>query len=145
MLLSIPTVIAFLADRECGREYGVGLRGRFLLLRRLRRNARRIETLSNVVEHLELVGAILRLPASVPGDVVECGCYRGRVSVNLSLACAAVGRRLVSCDSFAGLPEPNEYDREHHAVHTGSASPYWQGRFAASRRRSRPTWSDTVI
>lgn len=53
--------------------------------------------------HVVLAEAILSIPKSVPGVVVECGCWKGASSASLSLVCALTGRRLVVCDSFAGL------------------------------------------
>jgi O-methyltransferase len=50
---------------------------------------------------------------AVPGAVVECGCFKGGSTARLSLACAATGRSLVVYDSFEGLPEPEQGDRQH--------------------------------
>ena len=47
------------------------------------------------------------MPPELKGDVVECGCYLGGSSVNISLVCALTGRRLLIYDSFEGLPEPS--------------------------------------
>ncbi len=130
-LLTLPVVVDFLRTREIGAAYGVGPWRKLELLGRFRRNIRRVSTLSDFREHMELAAAILRVPPSVEGDVVECGCYVGGSSVNLSLVCALVGRRLLICDSFEGLPEPDEHDRVHVAVHGGHVDTYYKGRFAA--------------
>ena len=129
---TLPIVVRFLYDRRTGGQYGVGVWQKLKLLVRFWRNRRRVETLSSIMEHMELAAAVLRVPASVQGDVVECGCYVGGSAVNLSLVCALVGRRLVICDSFEGLPEPREYDRMHFAVHIGYTEVYYKGRFAAT-------------
>ena len=131
LLLTLPVIMIFLRTKAIGGDYGVGSWKKFKLLRRIRRNIRRIETLSDFREHMELAAAILRVPRSVAGDVIECGCYLGGSSVNLSLVCAIVGRRLIICDSFEGLPEPSEYDRSHLAVHVGHTDQYRKGMFAA--------------
>jgi O-methyltransferase len=131
-LHTMPSVVAFLRDDAIGGDYGVGWREKLDLLRSFRRNTRHVETLSEVYEHMELAAAILRMPRSTPGDVVECGCFVGGSTVNLSLVCQLVGRRLIVCDSFQGLPAPAEYDRLHPAVHTGHVDEYYEGRFAAS-------------
>ncbi|MCB5174377.1 TylF/MycF/NovP-related O-methyltransferase [Microvirga lenta] len=128
----LPRALAFINDPSIGRDYGIGRREKLRLLLAFARNIRSVENLCTVPEHLELAAAILRLPRTMPGDVVECGCYVGSMSVNLSLACKLVGRRLIICDSFQGLPPPKDYDRAHHAVHTGHTDEYWEGRFAAS-------------
>ncbi len=132
LLGAVPFVLTFLTDREVGREYGVGFTGKLRLLLKFARNAGGLETLSSIKEHMELAAAIFAVPASVAGDVVECGCYLGGSSVNLSLVCELVGRRLVIFDSFEGLPEPGEYDRTHVYLHYGTTDDYYKGRFAAS-------------
>src|ERR1700688_2891986 len=129
---ALPPLLNFLLDSEIGGGYGVGFAAKLRLFLRFRRNTRSMETLSNVREHLELASAILRIPSALKGDVVECGCYVGGSSVNLSLACALAGRRLVIYDSFQGLPEPSEQDRIHVNPHAGNVDEYYEGRFAAS-------------
>ena len=57
---------------------------------------------------LRIADFILRLPANLPGDIVECGVFKGGASCKLSLVAAATGRRLVLCDSFQGFPEGAE-------------------------------------
>jgi hypothetical protein len=131
LLLALPVIIVFLRTKAVGGDYGVGTWQKLELLRRIRRNIRQIETLSDFREHMELAAAILRVPPSVKGDVIECGCYLGGSSVNLSLICGMVGRRLVIFDSFEGLPEPSEYDRSHSAIHVGHTDHYRKGMFAA--------------
>jgi O-methyltransferase len=124
--------IHFLADRKAGEPYSIGAFARFRLLLKILRNRRHILTLSSPLEHLEMAAAILSIPPSVKGDVIECGCYLGGSTANLSLVCSLVGRRLVVCDSFAGLPVPSPEDRAHYAVFTGHTDLYEEGRFTAS-------------
>lgn len=128
--MRLPAILRFLLAKDCSHEYSVGFTQKVALLWHMWRNARRVETLSTIPEHLEMASALLRVPRSIPGDVIECGCYKGGSSVNLSLVCALVGRRLVICDSFEGLPEPAEYDRFHFVAYTGHTNWYVRGRFA---------------
>jgi hypothetical protein len=128
---ALPALIAFLLDRDAGAAYGVGVRKKLGLVRKVNANVRALAALSSSVEHLEMVRTILRLPRATPGDIVECGSYVGGSAVNLSLACALVGRRLVVCDSFEGLPDPAAYDREHATASLGQSIKYYEGRFAA--------------
>jgi Macrocin-O-methyltransferase (TylF) len=140
-LLKLPFLVSFVASRSAGREYGIGPREKLRLVAAFRRNNKRVETLSSIVEHLELADALLRLPRSAQGVVVECGCYRGGSTVNLSLVCAIVGRKLVVCDSFRGLPEPAEHDRGHVSPHHGEDQKYQEGQFAASLESVRENLS----
>lgn len=133
LLRSLPAIQNFLASEEIGGNYRIGFWAKLKLLIRFYLNTRRIDTLSDFREHMELAAALLRIPSSTEGSVVECGCYMGGSTSNLSLVCAMTGRKLIIFDSFAGLPEPREYDRWHHAVHVGHTDIYYKGRFAAAR------------
>lgn len=94
-----------------GSAYGLGPLQRYRMVRRMQRNAKAITSMSNWRQHLLMVEDILDIPKGTPGDVVECGCFNGGSTANLSLACAATGRRLFVCDSFEGLSDPEEYEK----------------------------------
>ena len=134
----------------------------------MRRNLRAVTSASGFLEQLFIVTRLLNL--EVPGVMVECGTYKGGSAVNFSLACELVNRRLVICDSFAGLPRPSEQDRTHSTI-DGMTDDYeagwWRGTLAEVRGNitrygaidrcsprtsicptpgsaaSRPTWSRT--
>lgn len=61
--------------------------------------------------------------------VVECGCFLGGTSTNLSLACALAGRQLVLYDSFEGMPPP--------APGETLAQPEWTGGLRGSLEEVR--------
>src|SRR5262249_21421141 len=73
-------------------------------------NNARTETLSSSRAHLVMAMKLLELPPDVQGDVVECGCFKGAMTVNLSIVCQLTGRRLKVYDSFEGLPPPRKRD-----------------------------------
>lgn len=132
--LRLPQLFSFVFSSEIGAAYGLGARRKLKMLYRFRLNNRRVERGSTIVEHLELAKAVLQIPRDVKGDVVECGCYKGGVSVNLSLVCEATGRRLLICDSFEGLPPVEEHDQVHVAPHhraEGHTGFYEEGEFSA--------------
>jgi len=114
-----------------GQEYGATPLKRLRLLMRIRANNKAIPGLTTWQQNVVLAEAILNLPRSLNGDVVECGAFGGASTVNLSLVCALTGRRLFVCDSFEGLPKPEEAER--HTIVAGSkAYYYWQqGEYAA--------------
>jgi hypothetical protein len=64
----------------------IGLAVRFFL------NTIRMSSLSSYRAHLVMAIKLLELPPDLRGDVVECGCYKGGMSVNLSLVCKITGR-----------------------------------------------------
>jgi len=79
-----------------------------------------------------LVAQILSLPRSLRGDVVECGCFKGSSTASLSLACSLVGRKLVACDSFAGLPRPKKHDLVHLSLDARRYETYKEGDFCGT-------------
>jgi O-methyltransferase len=131
---SIHTILFYLAKKDIGQDYEVGSWAKLRLLIRFYRNTRQIETLSDFREHMELAAAVLRVPRSTEGAIVECGCFVGGSTANLSIVAAMTGRQLIVFDSFAGLPEPKEYDRWHHAIAAEHTDVYYKGRFAATRK-----------
>lgn len=133
----LPILALFLLDPTAGSGYGLGRVDKLRMYFRFRRTKRSIETLSNVREHLEMALALLRIPPTVSGCVVECGCYRGGSTANLSVACAAAGRTLIVYDSFAGLPEPGDSDRVQDNPFYGDVDEYVAGRFAAGLEEVR--------
>lgn len=94
-----------------GAPYGIGPLRRLRMVLQVKRNAQRITSASNWRQHILMVEDILKLPQHLKGDAVECGCFNGSATTSLSLACAATGRRLFVCDSFEGLPDPEDYER----------------------------------
>lgn len=103
-----------------------------VLLIRIVRNRLRVTSATGFVEQLAMISALLRLPASVEGSVVECGCYLGGSTTNLSLAAKLVGRKLYVFDSFRGLPEPKLKDVRHLAMNVGEFHRYTQGSWCGS-------------
>lgn len=73
-------------------------------------NHLRVESGTSWRAHLVMAMKLLEIPAKTRGDVVECGCWKGGATVNLSLICAITGRKLRVYDSFEGLPPPKEGD-----------------------------------
>ena len=71
--------------------------------------------------------AVLRIPKASTGCLVECGSFKGASTASLSLVARLCGRSLEVFDSFAGLPEPAEDDREHRLMHWGELHTYEKG------------------
>jgi hypothetical protein len=88
-----------------GAAYGVGTRRRAWLALRFQRIVAAIPSGTAALAQIVLAREILSIPPSVRGDVVECGAWKGASSASLSLVCRLARRRLLICDSFAGLPE----------------------------------------
>lgn len=129
-VFSFLYVFIFVMNRA-GKQYGVSRWKKLRLAVKILRNHSKISALTTWQQHLLLVEEILKVPADVRGDVVECGCFNGSSSVVLSLACGLIGRRLFVCDSFEGLPPPKEDEK--HTYHSATAESYdWQeGEFSS--------------
>ena len=111
-----------------GAAYGVGRRDRVRMAAAFQRTLRALPAGTTVLSQIALAREILSLPPSLPGDLVECGAWKGASAACLSRVAAAVGRRLVICDSFAGLPD--EGRRLYLSRHTGSYGYLAEGLFA---------------
>jgi hypothetical protein len=131
-ILIMPLLLSGFFARSTGREYGIGLFAKVRLILRIRRNVRRVICASHWLEHVAMATAILRIPRAFEGCVVECGCYKGGSTTNLSLVSALCGRELVVFDSFAGLPEPDPQDRVHLLVDQAEAHTYFRGAFTGT-------------
>jgi O-methyltransferase len=111
-LVDFPfAVIYLLNDRGIDPAYRMGWWRRIRLALRMYRNTRRILSLTSYKAHLAMAVKLLKIPPTVEGVVVECGCYLGGSTANLSLVCEIVGRELIVYDSFEGLPAPDPSDK----------------------------------
>lgn len=109
--LSTPLALFFLTySRQVHDGYGMTWPKRMRLGYRFYRNFSKVQTGTNWRAHLVMAMKLLEIPPEVKGAVVECGCWRGGATVNLSLICEITGRELKVYDSFEGLPPPSPGD-----------------------------------
>lgn len=118
-------------SKHMGKECGVGFMKKMRMVFLFMRNVRKIETASHWLGHLEMARQILNVPKWLEGDVIECGCYKKGGIANLSIVCSLVRRRLIVCDSFQGLPEPEDGDRVH-CLPDGRTNSYRRGMYECS-------------
>ena len=100
----------------------------------LRVNARRADTLAPPAQ-LDVLQFCLEtaVEESIPGDVIEAGCFRGGQCVLMAGVLKALGaedRRIWAADSFAGLPQPDAIEAPDDAVFYDLLEPI--GRFRSS-------------
>ena len=131
-LLLLPIVAGRYFRSTTGRAYEVGLVTKLRLLVQMVRNNARIPSASNFISHLLMAAEILDVPPSVDGVIVECGCYKGGSTVNLSLVAALCGRELHVFDSFAGLPAPTADDAGHMLLADGEVHTYEAGDYTGT-------------
>ena len=104
-ILTLPFTIHFLlSSPRLDPSYKMTAWRRFRFGLRVYRNSRRIWTGISFRAHLAMAVKLFELPPTQSGVVVECGCFRGGTTANLSLMCEIVGRELYVYDSFEGLP-----------------------------------------
>ena len=112
LLATLPTtVLLMFLNADVHPAYRMGWRRRYALALRMLRNTRKVVTGTSYKAHLAMAAKLLQIPPDVEGDVVECGCFRGGSTANLSLICEIVDRRLIAYDSFEGLPPATEGDK----------------------------------
>lgn len=128
----LPIVAREFFSSETGREYGVGFGKKLQFLYYTIRNNIRVESASNFLYHLIMAGKVLQIPKDLPGDLVECGCFKGGSAVNISRLAAWTGRRLHLFDSFEGLPAPQAGDEEHLVLSELQFHTYEAGGYAGS-------------
>ncbi len=78
------------------------------ILARLKTISRHVDCPHNASHALAFGVEILSLPPSVPGCIVEAGCYKGGSTAKFSIFAKIAGRSLAVFDSFEGLPDNQE-------------------------------------
>jgi O-methyltransferase len=110
--VTLPFAVLFLFyDRHIHPSYRMTWPKKVRLALRMYRNTRRIPSLTSYKAHLAMAIKLLEIPPEIEGVVVECGCYMGGSTANLSLACEIAGRDLIVYDSFEGLPRAEPGDK----------------------------------
>jgi O-methyltransferase len=105
------TMFYLLFDPRIHPAYRLTWPRKIRLAYRMWRTTREVFTGTSYKAHLAMAVKLLEIPPDVEGAVVECGCYLGGSTANLSLACDVVGRELIVYDSFEGLPPPTANDK----------------------------------
>lgn len=106
-VLTAPLAIIFLTYSHRVHDiYNMGWFKRMGLGYRYWRNHSSVTSGTSWRAHLVMAMKLLELSPNIKGDIVECGCWKGGATVNLSLIAAITGRTLKVYDSFEGLPAP---------------------------------------
>jgi O-methyltransferase len=119
-LATLPTTVLYLfLDPRIDPAYGLTWAGKLRLAWRMLRTTRAVNTATSYKAHLAIAVKLLEVPHDTDGVVVECGCFLGGSTANLSLVCDVVGRQLIAYDSFEGLPAPKGNDQYARHEQTG--------------------------
>ncbi|MEZ5137612.1 MAG: hypothetical protein R2711_02175 [Acidimicrobiales bacterium] len=109
--LSIPFAATFLLSGKIHDAYAMSWWQKVRLAHRLYRNTQVLPTLTSYRAHLAMAAKLLGTSPKTKGVVVECGCFQGGATANLSILCDLVDRELIVYDSFEGLPPAEDSDR----------------------------------
>ena len=120
-------LIADFIDGPHGSGYNITAGEKAKLVDAFRRSNAEIQSGTSPLVHLVLAREIMNIPPHIKGDVIECGCWKGASTASLSQVCRLVGRRLLVCDSFQGLPD--EGTKLHYGTHAGIYGYYRAGMF----------------
>ncbi len=130
--LNMPVILAEYFHSKTGREYRVGFFSKLVLALKMVRNNIKITSASNFSEHLTMATKILNTPKSLEGCIVECGCYKGASTANLSLVASLCNRKVEVSDSFRGLPKPSDSDKAHTIINLNEVHTYLKGAWHGS-------------
>lgn len=124
---------AYLRDKfvRNGKDNLVSESERERLVRRFERIDSNIPLATTPTDGLFLAEMLLNVKAR--GSIVECGCYAGGSTAKLSIIAKLLGRWLIVCDSFEGLPAVEKYYlRDQHCRRNNEWVTDWEkGRYAA--------------
>jgi O-methyltransferase len=119
--LTLPATALFLLwNPRIDPAYGLSWPRKVRLALRMWRTTRGVYTGTSYKAHLAIAAKLFEIPPEVEGVVVECGCFAGGSTANLSLACEIAGRDLIVYDSFEGLPPPQAGDKYAKEAQTGA-------------------------
>jgi len=113
LVFTVPISILFIMNsKTIHPSYNMTFYRKFKLGFKMFLNKLRIPMGTSYKAHLAMAMKLLETAPDVPGDVIECGTWKGGSATNLSLVCKIVGRKLRIFDSFEGLPTGEPDDRE---------------------------------
>jgi O-methyltransferase len=145
---SLPLLVESLRRSNHSRDRPLPNAALLSIVPRFVWNCSRVETASTYGEHLAIAAHIVGVPARTQGCVIECGCYKGGSTANLSRAAALVGRELHVFDSFEGLPTPPSGGDENVLHHERETHSYERGMYAGSLEEVRENvgrWGDLGV
>ena len=112
---------------DIGANYGLSFHDKVEIIKRFKRTVNNVTSGTSWLFHILMAKEILSIPKEIDGDLIECGCWKGASSVNLSIVAKIAGRKLWVCDSFEGLPDEGEI--LHTAPHFHMKGKYHKGDF----------------
>ena len=135
--LTLPVVLSRLFAANDRRQRRISTRALVRMALKTTLTSHRVQTASHYYEHLTMISAFLGMPEDTEGVVVECGCFKGGSTINLSLGCDLAGRELHVYDSFEGLPDPVDGDVAHTLMDRPLIHTYEAGMYAGALEEVR--------
>src|SRR3982751_6903957 len=93
-VMTVPISIFFILNsRSIHPAYKLSFFRKYVLGCRMFLNKLRIPTGTSYKSHLAMALKIMEASPDEPGDIVECGTWKGGSAANLSLVCRLTGRK----------------------------------------------------
>lgn len=109
-----PTRPRFYGPEFIKRASGIGVdtkQVRYQIAKQIRLIHEKVKCMHGKPCSFHLAEAVLRARFT-PGPIVECGCYKGGMTAKLSYVCEKIGKQLIVFDSFKGLPQDEQWEKE---------------------------------
>jgi len=90
---------------DYGKQYGVTKKERIIILKRILKILKNINSASSVQALVTLMKEILSIPPENKGVLVECGSFEGASTSVMSIGASLINKKLIVYDSFEGLPD----------------------------------------
>lgn len=92
-------------NTDYGNEYGISKIERKIIVKRILKILKNINSASSIQALVTLMKQILSIPKNSSGVIVECGSFEGASSCVLSIGAQLIDKQLIIYDSFEGLPD----------------------------------------
>lgn len=115
---------------DVGFSYGLSVSDKVAIVNKFKNNVLNIPSGTPYIFHIIMANEILQIPKDKEGDIIECGCWKGASTANLSIIADIVGRKLWVCDSFEGLP--HDENLLHLSIHSQAKGKYHKGDWVGS-------------
>ncbi len=118
----VGAAVRFLSRSDLSMERSA----RVALLRDFYRIGYHVWCAHTQAEMIAVATAILKVPRSVDGVIVEAGCYKGGSTAKISKIAKLTGRKFEAYDSFEGLPDNDESGQR---TRKGETADFARGRY----------------
>tara|TARA_B100001027_G_C16228285_1_gene313266 strand:+ start:183 stop:1037 length:855 start_codon:yes stop_codon:yes gene_type:complete len=92
-------------NNDYGKEYGITKKDRKIILSRILKILKNINSATSIQVLITLIKEILSIPINSKGVLIECGSFEGASTSVMSIGAKLINKKLIVYDSFEGLPD----------------------------------------